>query len=94
TPKHNLATLTCVSKTVHIITTTLYILVDYTLFFSRQIGLSFGGKWALRDTPGLCAAQNRYANMRSHIKKAQFCEAAYLCYVGVKGLSVGIVLAP
>ncbi|CAI9613405.1 unnamed protein product, partial [Staurois parvus] len=45
TPKeHNSSTLTCDSKTVHI-TTTLYIQVDYTLIFSRQIGLSFGGKW-------------------------------------------------
>ncbi|CAI9579616.1 unnamed protein product [Staurois parvus] len=44
-PKHNSATLTCDSKTVHIITTTLHIQVDYTLIFSGQIGLSFGGKW-------------------------------------------------
>ncbi|CAI9534594.1 unnamed protein product, partial [Staurois parvus] len=44
TTKHNFATLTCVSKTVHIITTTLYIQVNYTLFFSGQIGISFGGK--------------------------------------------------
>ncbi|CAI9619224.1 unnamed protein product [Staurois parvus] len=44
-PKHNFAMLTCVSKTVHIITTTLYIQVDYTAFFSGHIGLSFGGKW-------------------------------------------------
>ncbi|CAI9598089.1 unnamed protein product [Staurois parvus] len=44
-PKHNSATLTCVSKTVHIITTTLYIQVNYTAFFSEQIGLSFDGKW-------------------------------------------------
>ncbi|CAI9609314.1 unnamed protein product [Staurois parvus] len=42
---HNSATLTCDSKTIHIITTTLYIQVDYTLFFSGQIGLPFGGKW-------------------------------------------------
>ncbi|CAI9569819.1 unnamed protein product [Staurois parvus] len=41
--KHNFATLTCVSKTIHIITTTLYIQVIYTVFFSGQIGLSFGG---------------------------------------------------
>ncbi|CAI9607504.1 unnamed protein product [Staurois parvus] len=34
-PKHNSATLTCVSKTVHIVTTTLYIRVDYTLLFFR-----------------------------------------------------------
>ncbi|CAI9605075.1 unnamed protein product [Staurois parvus] len=34
-PKHNFATLTCVSKTVHIITTTLYIQVNYTAFFFR-----------------------------------------------------------
>ncbi|CAI9546019.1 unnamed protein product, partial [Staurois parvus] len=33
-PKHNSATLTCVSKTVHIITTTVYIQVDlYRVFF-------------------------------------------------------------
>ncbi|CAI9579174.1 unnamed protein product [Staurois parvus] len=44
-PEHNSATLTCASKTVHIITTTLYIQVDYTLIFSGHIGLSFGGKW-------------------------------------------------
>ncbi|CAI9575797.1 unnamed protein product [Staurois parvus] len=48
-PKHNSATLTCDSKTVHI-TTTLYIQVDYTLVCSGQIGLSFGGKCALSDT--------------------------------------------
>ncbi|CAI9555660.1 unnamed protein product [Staurois parvus] len=36
--------LTCASKTIHIITTTLYIQVNYTAFFSGQIGLSFGGK--------------------------------------------------
>ncbi|CAI9534216.1 unnamed protein product [Staurois parvus] len=34
-PKHNFATLTCVSKTVHFITTTSYIRVDYTVFFFR-----------------------------------------------------------
>ncbi|CAI9540432.1 unnamed protein product [Staurois parvus] len=44
-PKHNFAKLTCVSKTVRIITTTLYIRVNYAAFFSGQIGLSFGGKW-------------------------------------------------
>ncbi|CAI9583350.1 unnamed protein product [Staurois parvus] len=33
-PKHNFTTLTCVSKTVHIITTTFYIHVNYTAFFS------------------------------------------------------------
>ncbi|CAI9620754.1 unnamed protein product [Staurois parvus] len=39
-PKHNFAPLTCVvSKTVHIITTTLYIQVNHTLFFSGQTGL-------------------------------------------------------
>ncbi|CAI9601120.1 unnamed protein product [Staurois parvus] len=43
-PKHNFAPSTCVSKTVHIITTTLYIQMDYTLFCSGQIELSFGGK--------------------------------------------------
>ncbi|CAI9603804.1 unnamed protein product [Staurois parvus] len=37
-PKHNSATLTCVSKTGHIITTTLYIQVDYTLFFQDKLG--------------------------------------------------------
>ncbi|CAI9533131.1 unnamed protein product [Staurois parvus] len=35
-PKHNSATLTCVSKTAHIITTALYIQVDYTLIFFRR----------------------------------------------------------
>ncbi|CAI9573435.1 unnamed protein product, partial [Staurois parvus] len=35
-PKHNLATLTCVSKTVHIITTTLYIQVNYNFFFFQD----------------------------------------------------------
>ncbi|CAI9557952.1 unnamed protein product [Staurois parvus] len=49
-PRHNFATMTCVSKTVHIITTTLYIHVTNTVFFSGQIGLSFAGKWALSDT--------------------------------------------
>ncbi|CAI9583727.1 unnamed protein product [Staurois parvus] len=44
-PKHNFATLTCVSKTIHISTTTLYIQVNYTLLFSGLIELSFGGKW-------------------------------------------------
>ncbi|CAI9557953.1 unnamed protein product [Staurois parvus] len=44
-PRHNFATMTCVSKTVHIITTTLYIHVTNTVFFSGQIGLSFAGKW-------------------------------------------------
>ncbi|CAI9614746.1 unnamed protein product [Staurois parvus] len=44
-PKHNFAALTCVRKTVHIITITLYIQVDYTTFCSGQNGLSFGGKW-------------------------------------------------
>ncbi|CAI9593484.1 unnamed protein product [Staurois parvus] len=34
-PKHNFATLTCVSKTVHIITTTLYIQVNLYRFFFR-----------------------------------------------------------
>ncbi|CAI9582223.1 unnamed protein product, partial [Staurois parvus] len=43
-PKHNFAMLTSVRKTVRIITTTSYIQVDYTvIFFSGQIGLSFGG---------------------------------------------------
>ncbi|CAI9623798.1 unnamed protein product [Staurois parvus] len=45
-PKHNFAMLTCVSKTVHIIRTTLYIWVNYTALFSGQIGLPFGGKWS------------------------------------------------
>ncbi|CAI9611664.1 unnamed protein product [Staurois parvus] len=48
-PKHNFATLTCVSKTIHIISTTLYSQVNFTTF-SGQIGLSFGGKCALSDT--------------------------------------------
>ncbi|CAI9569237.1 unnamed protein product [Staurois parvus] len=38
-PKHNFATLTFVSKTEHIITTTLYIQVNYSTFFFRT-------KWA------------------------------------------------
>ncbi|CAI9588549.1 unnamed protein product [Staurois parvus] len=37
-PKHNFVTLTCVSKTVHIITTTLYIQVNYTVFFQDKLG--------------------------------------------------------
>ncbi|CAI9545091.1 unnamed protein product [Staurois parvus] len=34
-PKHNFAMLTCVSKTIYIIKTTLYIQMDYTMFFFR-----------------------------------------------------------
>ncbi|CAI9561364.1 unnamed protein product [Staurois parvus] len=34
-PKNNSATLTRVSKTIHIITTTLYIQVNYTWVFFR-----------------------------------------------------------
>ncbi|CAI9553066.1 unnamed protein product [Staurois parvus] len=40
-PKHNFATLTCVSKTVHITTTTLCIQVDFTLFFFFRINWAF-----------------------------------------------------
>ncbi|CAI9553865.1 unnamed protein product, partial [Staurois parvus] len=82
-PKHNSATLTCDSKTIHIITTTLYIQVDYNLFFPGQIGLSFGGKCALC---GALPAERQVLKYEAPQKKAQFCEAAYLCYVGLKGL--------
>ncbi|CAI9532192.1 unnamed protein product [Staurois parvus] len=46
-PKHNSAMLTCVSKTVRIITTTVLCTSGWIIprFFSGQIGLSFGGKW-------------------------------------------------
>ncbi|CAI9552949.1 unnamed protein product, partial [Staurois parvus] len=84
-PKHNFATLTCVSKTVHIITTTLYIQVNYTALFSGQIGLSFGGKCA---QCGTLPAQRQVCKYAAPWKKAQFCEATYLCDVDVKGLSV------
>ncbi|CAI9582534.1 unnamed protein product [Staurois parvus] len=36
--KHNFAMLTCVSKTVHIITTTVNIQVDYTAFLQDKLG--------------------------------------------------------
>ncbi|CAI9578203.1 unnamed protein product [Staurois parvus] len=45
-PKHNFATLTCVGKTLPIITTSSHIRADYTALISGQIGLSFGGEWS------------------------------------------------
>ncbi|CAI9549626.1 unnamed protein product [Staurois parvus] len=70
-PKHNSATLTCVSKAVHIITTTLYIQMDYTLFFSGQIGLSFGGKWAFSDTAVSVLGAHRAARTQHKDKCAK-----------------------
>ncbi|CAI9611984.1 unnamed protein product [Staurois parvus] len=66
-PKHNSATLTCVSKTVHIVTTTLYNQLDYTLLFSGQIGLSFGGKCAPR---GALPAQRQVCKYAAPWKKS------------------------
>lgn len=40
-PKHNSATLTCVRKTVHIVTTALLVQMDYTFFFFLQDKLGF-----------------------------------------------------
>ncbi|CAI9595254.1 unnamed protein product, partial [Staurois parvus] len=79
-PKHNLETLTCVSKAVHIITTTLYIQVDYAAFFQDKLGFHLVVNRFSVTPQSLCweRAQRQ--------KKAQFCEAPYLCYVGMKGL--------
>ncbi|CAI9605824.1 unnamed protein product [Staurois parvus] len=66
-PKHNFAMLTCVDKTVQIITTTLYIQVNYTALFSGQIGLSFGAKCDISAVRS--QHKDRYANMQPHRKK-------------------------
>ncbi|CAI9549231.1 unnamed protein product [Staurois parvus] len=65
-PKHNFATLTRVSKIVHIITTTLCIQVDYTAFVQDKLGfhLVVNARCAVHSQH-----KDRYAKQWPHSEK-------------------------